>query len=171
MSAMVPRWFTDELVTHVPSLTRRARRLCRTAASADDLVQDTLERALQNVERFERGTNLLAWLHRILFHLFVSSHRRAQRERVGLERLGELATVASSSTTAPIPAARQRLEQLFSTLPEPMQSVVALVDLDELSYREAALKLKIPVGTVMSRLSRARRRLQTAVDTELCRAA
>ncbi len=171
MSAMVPRWFTDELPTHVPSLTRRARRLCRTVTAADDLVQDTLERALRHVEQFERGTNLRAWLHRILFHLFVSSHRREQRERLGLDRLGHLAAVKAPSWTTPIPAARQRLERLFSTLPPPMQSVVALVDLDELSYREAARELNIPVGTVMSRLSRARRRLQAVVEADLCRAA
>jgi RNA polymerase sigma-70 factor, ECF subfamily len=158
-------WFTRELTLLTPSLERRAHGLCHCRSRAEDLVQDTLERALRYREKFEPGTNLRAWLHQILFNLFVSSHRRRQRERQTLERYAEEAMNTwrhepEPAMTASLPV----LERALGALPERLATVVRLVDLDELSYREAATQLSVPIGTVMSRLCRARRRLQQVVE-------
>ena len=78
--------FAFEMLNSIASLSARARCLCQNQADAQDLVQETLTRALSHVNQFEPGTNLRAWLHQILFHLFVSRRRRMIRERMGLAR-------------------------------------------------------------------------------------
>lgn len=163
------------IVEHLPSLRRRARILCRNESDAEDLVSDTVTRAITFADKFEYGTNLRAWLHRVQYHCFVSDHRRKKRERAALARLSY-----EYQTHEPIVQGGQELSQrvvlAMEELPTPMKAVVELVDLCELSYREAAKELKVPVGTVMSRLFRGRNRLAThlsgptAASSETCAA-
>lgn len=149
------------LVEHLPSLMRRARILCRSQSDAEDLVSDTVTRAITYAHRFEQGTNLRAWLHRVQYHCFVSNHRRNKRERAALTRLSyELQTEEPVVQQAGRELSK-RVVFAIAELPTPMKAVVELVDLCELSYREAAEQLNVPVGTVMSRLFRGRNRLAT----------
>jgi len=152
------------IVEHVPSLRRRARTLCRNEFDADDLVNDTVTRAITYADQFENGTNLRAWLHRIQYHCFVSGHRRKKRERVALERFTYECSTAEPVTQYGSHELSNRVVLAMAELPESMQAVVQLVDLCDLSYREAAAELKVPVGTVMSRLFRGRNRLATQLS-------
>ena len=151
------------LVQLVPELRGRAARLCGERATADDLVQDTVERALRFADQYERGTNLRAWAYQILFSVFVTRYRRVRRERNALKNLAgdpcawtvPNAFKAPDATAPLLPSTQAKLD----SLPEGFRAVLVLVDLDELSYREAASELGVPVGTVMSRLHRGRRLL------------
>jgi RNA polymerase sigma-70 factor (ECF subfamily) len=151
------------LVELVPELRGRACRLAGDPVTADDIVQDTIERALRFGAQYERGTNLRAWVYQILFSVFVTRYRRSRRERNALKNLagdpcawtmperfaGPDRTVSLTTTT----------QRTLDELPETFRSVLKLVDLDELTYREAATELGVPVGTVMSRLHRGRKLL------------
>ncbi len=152
------------LVDLVPELRARAFRLSGDSAAANDIAQDTLERALRFVNRYEPGSNLRAWTFQILFNVFVTGWRRGRRERRILERLSS----DPSAWTRPVhfgapdagpgallPSARHMLD----ALPDVFRTAISLVDLERRSYREAALKLGVPVGTVMSRLHRGRKLL------------
>ncbi|HTV23954.1 MAG TPA: RNA polymerase sigma factor [Polyangiaceae bacterium] len=147
-----------ELVAMLPSLERRAYRWCRDSAEAQDLAQDTVLRALGNRATFDSEGHLRAWLYTVLRNLFISKRRRAQSwQRASLE-LGGLAQQAPSSS----PAASfltPSVERAISRLPEAFARVIRLVDLEDYSYADAASLLGVPVGTVMSRLFRARQRL------------
>lgn len=172
MTHPTPVAFATQLLEHVPSLQRRASSLCRGRADGDDLVQDTLLRAIAHQDDFELGTNLRAWLMRILYHSFVTSHRRHKRERLALERylhepnFSDLAPRVECATELP-----DHIKRALGVLPDGMAKVVRLVDIDELSYREAAESLKVPVGTVMSRLYRGRERLAAELAEKSPRAA
>ena len=164
MQTLDSQRLTNAIVEHIPSLRRRARTLCRNDFDADDLVNDTVTRAIVHAEQFENGTNLRAWLHRIQFHCFVSAHRRKKRERAAMDRF-----TYECSTTEPVTQhgsheLSNRVVLAMAELPESMQAVVQLVDLCDLSYREAADELNVPVGTVMSRLFRGRNRLATQLS-------
>lgn len=156
------------LVELVPELRGRACRLAGDLCTADDIVQDTIERALKFSGQYERGTNLRAWVYQILFSVFVTRYRRSRRERSALAHLAAdpLAWTVPERFAAPdatidlSPRARAELD----ALPESFRKVVVLVDLDELSYREAANQLGVPVGTVMSRLHRGRKMLATQLE-------
>jgi RNA polymerase sigma-70 factor (ECF subfamily) len=149
----------------LPLLRARAIKLCKNASEAEDLVQDTIVRALRFESTFVRGTNLRAWLHQILLSVFGTRCRRSTRERRALEWL----TVDPCAWTHsdPPPAIRflsRRVEAALAELPKKFADVVRLVDLGELSYKDAAEDLGVPVGTVMSRLFRARRLLANALS-------
>jgi RNA polymerase sigma-70 factor (ECF subfamily) len=145
-----------------------ALRLTRNPHDADDLLQETALRAWRFWSRYEQGSNLRAWLHRILLNTFVNDYRRARRERELIQQLqhqgpsvppsqsGEPAFVRASLT--------DELQERLSELPPEFRSVLWAVAVDELSYREAAVTLGCPVGTIMSRLHRARRLLQRALS-------
>lgn len=155
--------FRAGLVELVPELRGRAQRLCGERATSDDLVQDTVERALKFAAQYERGTNLRAWAYQILFSVFVTRYRRVRRERNALKCLASdpcawtvPAAFKSPEATAPLMRATQAK---IDALPDGFRAVLVLVDLDELTYREAASELGVPVGTVMSRLHRGRRLL------------
>jgi RNA polymerase sigma-70 factor (ECF subfamily) len=151
------------LATLVPELRARALRLCNDRTLADDLVQDTVERALRFADQYERGTNLRAWAYQILFSVFVTRYRRSRREKNALRALAgdPLAWTLPHAFDAPdaraplTPSTREQLD----ALPKGFRAVVVLVDLEERSYREAATELGVPVGTVMSRLHRGRKLL------------
>jgi RNA polymerase sigma-70 factor (ECF subfamily) len=161
--------FALELLSAIPSLSARARRLCQNPAEAQDLVQDTIARALSRIHQFEPGTNLRAWLHQILFHLFVSSRRRITRERSSLARFAAENQFATHENDVEFgaPAISPKLALAFDALPNKLAAVVRRVDVDELSYREVADEMQIPIGTVMSRLWRGRRRLAQAVSDDM----
>lgn len=151
------------LVLLVPELRGRAMRLTGSPAAADDLVQDTVERALRFAAQYEPGTNLRAWAFQILFSVFVTRYRRQRRERHALKRL--TGDPCAWTTPEPLPTPEHAAALATSTrgeldtLPPGFRSVVVLIDLEERSYREAADELGVPVGTVMSRLHRGRKML------------
>lgn len=161
--------FALEMLNSIPNLSARARCLCRNQADAQDLVQETLARALSHVGQFEPGTNLRAWLQQILFHLFVSRRRRVIRERAGLVRLTAESQSLQRSADPTLVTLKisPRLETALDELPERIAEVVRKIDVEELSYREVAEQMGIPIGTVMSRLFRGRRRLAQAVADEM----
>jgi RNA polymerase sigma-70 factor (ECF subfamily) len=151
------------LVELVPELRGRACRLCGDLAVADDLVQDTIERALRFRAQYERGTNLRAWMYQILFSVFVTRYRRQRRDKNALRSLASDPCAwtmperfSPPDVTVPLTNTTQRT---FDALPETFRVVLKLVDLEELTYREAAIELGVPVGTVMSRLHRGRKLL------------
>jgi RNA polymerase sigma-70 factor (ECF subfamily) len=151
------------LVTLVPELRIRALRLSGNRATADDLVQDTIERALKFGAQYERGTNLRAWAYQILFSVFVTRYRRSRREKNALRNL----STDPSAWTLPCAFASPEVgasltastKSALDELPVGFRHVVTLVDLDERSYRDAATELGVPLGTVMSRLHRGRKML------------
>jgi RNA polymerase sigma-70 factor (ECF subfamily) len=156
-----------ELPRHLPALRGHARRLTQSPADGDDLVQATVVRALSFAPTFELGTNLKAWLHRILESIFLSGCRRRARERRALSVLevDPCAWVrhdvapASSELSPPVQSA-------LSSLPGCFAEAVRLVDVEELSYRDAATRLEVPLGTIMSRLHRGRRLLARALGPD-----
>lgn len=148
----------------VPALRRFAWSLTRRAEEADDLVQDGLEQALGAWPRRQADGNLRAWLFAILYNLYVSGRRRTARRARLLDQVaqwGEEAGPAGAQDAAVQCA--QVLAQL-DTLPEEQRAVLLLVGVEELTYEEAARVLGVPVGTVMSRLSRGRERLRRLAE-------
>jgi RNA polymerase sigma-70 factor (ECF subfamily) len=154
--------FDALLVRLAPELRGRALRLCGNPSTADDLVQDTLERALRFRAQYELGTNLRAWAYQILFSVFVTRYRRCRRERNALRDLGIDPNAWTRPDGAPAPSdfgLTRTTRSKLDAMPHAFRSVIEIVDLEERSYREAAERLAIPVGTVMSRLHRGRKLL------------
>jgi RNA polymerase sigma-70 factor (ECF subfamily) len=153
------------LVDLMPELRGRACRLCGDPTTADDIVQDTVERALKFAKQYERGTNLRAWVYQILFSVFITRYRRSRREKNALKNLASdpCAWTMPERFAAPDAAGTltTKTQGKLDALPESFRAVLKLVDLDELTYREAANELGVPVGTVMSRLHRGRKLLAT----------
>jgi len=159
------------LVDLVPELRARALRLSGDSVAASDIAQDTLERALRFAHRYEPDSNLRAWTFQILFNVFVTRWRRGRRERRIVERLSSDPSAwpwpdePSPPDAGPgslLPSARRMLD----ALPDVFRTAVSLVDLERRSYREAAVQLGIPVGTVMSRLHRGRKLLAAQLIDE-----
>ena len=158
----------DELALVLPELRARAMKLTRDPVQSDDLVQDTVVRALSFEKQFIQGTNVRAWLGTVLFSVFVSRYRRKKREQKAAVALAAdpCAWTTPQGFTAPdcgslAPAMKVKV----ATLPPAFRDVVCLVDLEERSYRDAATELGVPVGTVMSRLHRGRRLLAESLAT------
>ncbi len=160
--------FANELRTKLPGLlpglNARALALCKKKSDANDLVQDTVLRALCFEAGYERDTNLRGWLQQILFSVFITRCRKSTRERRALDAL---ASDPCAWTLPDAPALRQSLTRpvtrALDALPRQFSAVVRLVDLEERSYKDAAHELSVPVGTVMSRLFRGRRLLAEAL--------
>ncbi len=156
------------LVELVPELRGRACRLCGDPTTADDIVQDTIERALRFAKQYERGTNLRAWVYQILFSVFITRYRRSRREKNALRNLALDPCAWTTPERFASPEAGAKLSPTaqaeLDALPETFRAVVVLVDLDELTYREAASELGVPVGTVMSRLHRGRKLLASQLQ-------
>jgi RNA polymerase sigma-70 factor (ECF subfamily) len=143
---------------HIPRLRRYARALTGDRAAADDLVQDTLERALSRFQLWRQGSDLRAWLFTIMHNIFVNQVRsRARRYHESLETEPTAGTLH-----APEPdwLELRDIASALSRLPHEQRVVVLLVGLEQFTYEEAAQVLGVPIGTVMSRLSRARARLR-----------
>ena len=149
----------------IPQLRRYARALTRNRERADDLVQDTLGRALIKEEFWQTGTNLRAWLLTIMHNQNVNNIRRDVRENGTVDIEG--ISVALPATTDPT-ASRQmfELERALAQLHAEQRQVILLVGLEGMSYQDAAGILGIPVGTVRSRLPRGRDALRTLLDME-----
>jgi RNA polymerase sigma-70 factor, ECF subfamily len=154
----------DDLLAAVPSLRAFAISLAGDVDRADDLVQDTLLRALANIHRFERGTNLNAWLFTILRNLFHSEFRKRRREVEDVE-----GTYSARLTTLPDQQARLDLEDFRSALaklPPDQREALLLVGASGFSYEEAAAICECAVGTIKSRVNRARTRLAQMLSFE-----
>lgn len=151
---------------HIPNLRRYARVLVRDAIHAEDLVQDCLERAISREHLWREGTNLRAWLFTILHNLYINQYLRHGS-------VGTMVPLLDEHTHLSCPARQYHsvtlkdLARAFDRLPEQEQQVVLMVGLDGMQYEDAAEALGVPMGTVKSRLSRARRRLRRLMDGEL----
>jgi RNA polymerase sigma-70 factor (ECF subfamily) len=147
------------LTACIPRLRRYARALLGDRASADDLVQDTMERGWHKLSTWRRNGDMRAWLFSIMHNLHVD---RLRQPGLATEALSD-ELHSSLSGSGPAPSDRLEIRDLQSALqmlPAEQREVLLLVALEELSYEEAAAVLNIPAGTVMSRLSRARERLR-----------
>lgn len=148
-----------EIVAHIPRLRRYARALAGDSHRADDLVQDTLERALAKFYLWRRGSDLRAWLFTIMHNVFINQ-LRARRELA----LDETAEDGLQSAPQTDPLELRDLDAALKRLPLEQREVLLLVGLEQLSYAEVSKALGIPVGTVMSRLSRGRERLRAVMS-------
>ncbi len=153
--------YTQEILPCVPELSRTALRLARSTALADDLVQETLTRAWQSRSSFQPGTNARAWTHRILFNTYINHYRKRKRERQALE---EIRGLSYKSVRPQHEGFGDEVVAALGALQPEFRKAVELVDLGELSYQAAAARLDCPVGTVMSRLHRGRKRLRGALE-------
>jgi RNA polymerase sigma-70 factor (ECF subfamily) len=154
--------FSQQLVELLPRLRRFARALTRSDADSDDLTQAAIERALLHEAHWQPGTRLDSWLFRIAQNLWrdeLRAHRRRAEPLEEGDHVGEDGRVSFQRQLEVRDVARA-----FDDLPEAQRVVVALVVLEGMRYEEAAHTLGLPVGTVMSRLARARSRLAVVVS-------
>ena len=158
--------FHRRLEGEIPRLRRYARALTRNAVRADDLVQDTLARALRKEHLWQPGTDLRAWLFTIMHNQNVNEVGRAMRDdtTVDVENCASVLIAATDPT-----ASRQlsELERALGELPEEQRQVILLVGLEGMSYEDAAAVLTVPIGTIRSRLSRGRDALRKLMGREI----
>src|SRR5713101_5279765 len=154
----------QDIEAEIPRLRRYARALTRDLVAADDLVQDCLTRALGKLHLWQEGTDLRAWLFTILHNQHVSHIRRKVREgaAVGLSERDPLLTHAAQQGKR---LELRDLERAIGKLPDTQRSVVLLVGLEGMRYEEVAAVLDVPVGTIRSRLARARATLRKLTDS------
>jgi len=166
--------FTAQAMEYMPSLYSAALRMTRNPADAEDLVQETYLRAYRGFGSFEQGTNLKAWLYRILTNTFINRYRAAKRrpDETDLEEVEDLYLYRRLGGLEGARASRSAEDELLDlltesevrealeSLPEQFRMAVLLADVEGFSYKEIAEILDIPIGTVMSRLHRGRRTLQ-----------
>jgi RNA polymerase sigma-70 factor, ECF subfamily len=161
--------FETTALPHLNDLYRTARRVFGNATDAEDVVQETYLQAWKSFHRFQTGTNIRAWLYKILFH--VAAHHRRKLYRVKLTELEEanLSEILSYETTplAPLPErlSDQEVLDALEQVPQHYRAVVVLADVQEFAYKEIAEILQIPIGTVMSRLNRGRKVLRERLQT------
>ena len=166
--------FADLAMEHMSSLYTAALRMTRNAADAEDLVQETYLRAYRGFGGFQEGTNLKAWLYRILTNTFINSYRSKKRrpDETELDEVEDLYLYRRIGAVEEALAARSAEDELMDlftdeevkaaldSLPEAFRLAVLLADVEGFSYKEIAEILDIPIGTVMSRLHRGRKALQ-----------
>ena len=164
--------FEREALSHLGALLAVATRLTRNPAEAEDLVQDTFVKAMRARGRFEAGTNMRAWLLRILTNTFINRYRRGGLEKSVLEgpdadplvdgwiSTSTLEAMRDPESQALRPMLEAEIRRALDELPEDFRMAVLLADVEELSYREIADLMGCPIGTVMSRLHRGRRLLK-----------
>jgi RNA polymerase sigma-70 factor (ECF subfamily) len=154
----------DELVLqHIPRLRRYARALLGDSDRAEDLVQETLARALGRLHFWRRGSDMRAWLFTIMHNQFANDCRRA-RIRPDTVPLDDICAEAAATDSAELCAGLQDIEQALMQLPEAQRAALLLVSLEGLSYAESARVLGIRPGTLMSRLHRAREKLRAGLN-------
>jgi RNA polymerase sigma-70 factor (ECF subfamily) len=151
--------FRQQAITHLDTLYNFALRLTKRPPDADDLVQETYLRAFRFSHRFEPGTHLRAWLFQILRNTFLTFYRRETHQPVLLDRDLEegLEEPAGSGVLDPTVVTMLDLERALAELPEEFRSVLLLADLEGLALQEIGQIMDTPIGTVKSRLFRARR--------------
>jgi len=167
--------FEEVALVHLDLLYRTALRLTHDRAEADDLVQETWLRALQHFDQFDPGSNCRAWLVTILRNAFLNRLRRQGRERLESEMTGERGDSAPFEDSAIERSTPEEeffqtvfhgdVERALKSLSPAFQQVIVLADLEGFTYKEIAQVLHCPIGTVMSRLSRARQLLRTELRT------
>jgi len=167
--------FTDEVAPHLLVLHRTALRLTHDEQAAEDLLQDTLERAFVNFRRYERGTNIRAWLLRIMNNVRISGYRRVSRrpQAGSLETVEEFSLYSAVRAEGIAPAdvelavlnhiGEEAILRAIDGLSEDFRMVVVLADVEGFSYKDMAAILDVPIGTVTSRLYRGRKQLQRAL--------
>jgi len=166
--------FEDQVRPYLAQLYQAALRMTRNASDAEDLVQETLAKAYVAFDQFTQGTNLRAWLHKILSNSFVNSYRKTRREPA-LAAAPELPEGWQQGEDAFAPVVRsaeaEALDRLGDSevlralrdLPTDFRTAVYLADIEGYPYREVAAMMGTPIGTVMSRLHRGRDRLRRAL--------
>ena len=170
------RRFEEDALVYADPLYGSALRMTRNPADAEDLVQETYLRAFRAWDRFEPGTNLKAWLFKIMTNLFISSYRQRRREPLTISTddteefdlyhnlLAHDPGLGKSAESIVLEGlVDDDVKQALSNLPEGFRMAVLLADVEGFSYREIADMLGIPIGTVMSRLHRGRKALQKAL--------
>ena len=169
--------FAEQAMEHMASLYTAALRMTRNPADAEDLVQETYLKAYRAFGSFQQGTNLKAWLYRILTNTFINSYRSRKRRPEQTEiddvedlylyrRLGGLEAAAAGRSAEEEVIDRftdDEVKEAIESLPEQFRMAVLLADVEGFSYKEIAEILEIPIGTVMSRLHRGRRALQKSL--------
>ncbi|ACZ38677.1 sigma-70 family RNA polymerase sigma factor [Sphaerobacter thermophilus] len=167
----------EEALSHIDALYRTAYRMTGNAMDAEDLVQETYLRAFRSLHQFRPGTNLRAWLFKILTNAFINDYRkRSRRPRsTSLDNVEDYYLYSHLIDSGIQPASTRPEDEVLAnipdeaviaaleSLPDEFRQVVLLADVEGFSYREIADIMSTPVGTVMSRLHRARRRLQGAI--------
>ena len=170
VDAEVGREFAQAALSHIDSLYGTALRLTRRAADAEDLVQDTYLKAFRASHQFAPGTNLKAWLFTILHNTFRNARRHDGRNPVDVDsEVVERAAADAPGTQSPEQILTRAtldadLQAALDDLPEAFRQAVWLRDVEELTYAEMADVLSVPIGTVMSRISRGRRALFAGVQ-------
>jgi RNA polymerase sigma-70 factor (ECF subfamily) len=167
----IPAFDTAELQAHIPRLRRYARALTGNREAADDLTQDALERAWSKRDLWQpagddRAGSLRGWLLAIMHNLFVN-HVRRTRSTDSLDAMAEAGGPEPVAATYSDPAASDRLRDVqaaMAELAEEHRAVLMLVAVEQMTYAQAAAVLDVPIGTVMSRLSRARDRLRALME-------
>ncbi|MDE2149159.1 MAG: RNA polymerase sigma factor [Gammaproteobacteria bacterium] len=160
---MAEQEIRDQIVALLPRLRRFAMSLTGNLSDADDLVQDTVERALKNLHRWQRGTRLDSWMYRIAQNLWIDTVRSSRaRPTTGVEAL-EARHVFDGAGAVDAKLTLADTCRALGELPEEQRAVVALVLIEGVPYREAAQILRVPIGTVTSRLARAREALRARV--------
>lgn len=157
---------SDSLSDERRALLRFARHLCRSTPDADDLVQDTLLRLWRHNPEFPSEGHRRAWLKRVLLNGHIDRRRRDKRAREWIAREVASEPEPRSSLSAPVTQVSPAMQRSLDALPPDYRRVLLLVDVCEQSYQEAAEQLACPIGTVMSRLHRARRQLRERVERE-----
>jgi RNA polymerase sigma-70 factor (ECF subfamily) len=155
----------DDIVALVPRLRRFCQALTRSADAGDDLAQATIERALSRIDQWQQGTRLDNWMFKIARNIFIDAIRTSKRRgtHVDVDVLVDLSGEDGRRLTeARSDLARAR--QAIAALPDEQRTLVALVIVDGRSYKEAASILDIPIGTVMSRIARARQSIDIFVN-------
>jgi RNA polymerase sigma-70 factor (ECF subfamily) len=168
-----PATFADEAMPFMDQLYSTALRMTRNPADAEDLVQETFLKAYRAYERFEAGTNLRAWLFRILTNTYINSYRKKQRRPDETEldeveelflfrrlagREGDLGRSAEDELFSHITS--DVVKEAIEELPEQYRMAVLLADVEGFAYKEIAAMLDVPIGTVMSRIHRGRKKLE-----------
>jgi RNA polymerase sigma-70 factor, ECF subfamily len=166
--------FERDVLPLLPNLYSAALRLTRNPTDAEDLVQEAYLRAYRGFAGFQEGTNLRAWMYRILTNTFINSYRKKQRQPQTVsdedvedwylyDRLGEAGAEASAETSVLERIPDEDVQRALEALPEQFRMAVWLADVEGFSYKEIAEILDVPIGTVMSRLHRGRKSLQKAL--------
>lgn len=159
--SLVPDDAADHLLACVPRLRRYARALVGDRAAAEDLVQDTIERGWAGLRSWQRGTDMRAWLFSIMHNLRVDQGRRGTLHTEPLDDETPLPAIPGHVSAG---LELRDLDAALRLLPEEQREILLLVGLEEMRYEDVASSLGIPVGTVMSRLSRAREKLRALME-------
>ena len=156
----VKQRFESEAMPHLTELLRTATRVMGDRGRAEDVVQETFLQAWKSFDRFQTGTNCRAWLYKILFHSI--HHYRRKWFRLAVMQPMDEYTEATAAYTPPIPEllTDEDLLAALDKIPGDFRAVMLLVDVEEFAYKEAADILNVPIGTVMSRLSRGRKAMR-----------